>query len=96
MDEIRVTGGRALRGSVVIQGSKNAALPMMAASLLHRGVSVLRGCPRITDVYCMEAILRELGAKTWWNGKNLYLDCTKADRTELSEKNTEKRDTAHI
>ena len=90
MDEIRVTGGRALRGSVVIQGSKNAALPMMAASLLHRGISVLRGCPRITDVYCMEAILRELGAKTWWNGKNLYLDCTKADRTELSEKNTEK------
>ena len=57
LDEIQITGGRALEGSVIVQGSKNAALPMMAASLLHRGVSVLRGCPRITDVYCMEEIL---------------------------------------
>jgi len=83
MDEIRVTGGKALQGSVSVQGSKNAALPMMAASLLHRGVSVLRGCPKIADVYCMEEILNELGALTWWNGSDLYLDCSRADRTEV-------------
>ena len=63
MDEIQITGGRALEGSVIVQGSKNSALPMMAASLLHRGVSVLRGCPRITDVYCMEEILKKLGGR---------------------------------
>ena len=85
MDSIRVTGGRPLDGTVSIQGSKNAALPMMAASLLHRGVSVLKGCPRIADVLCMEGILGEMGAVTWWEGHDLYLDCTKADKTEISE-----------
>ena len=46
-DRIYIEGGHQLKGSIRIQGSKNAALPMMAASLLHRGVSVLsadRGC----------------------------------------------------
>ncbi len=84
LDEIRITGGVPLYGTVQVQGSKNAALPMMAASLLHRGVSVLRGCPRIADVFCMEEILQALGAVTWWNGHDLYLDCTEADGTEIS------------
>ena len=47
MDKIRITGGKPLQGTISIQGSKNSALPMMAASLLHRGVSVLKGCPAI-------------------------------------------------
>lgn len=84
LDSIRIKGGSSLCGSVSIQGSKNAALPMMAASLLHRGVSVLKGCPRILDVFCMEQILRELGAITWWEGHDLYMDCTNADKTEVS------------
>lgn len=84
MDNLRIVGGRPLYGSVSVQGSKNAALPMMAASLLHRGVSVLKGCPRIADVFCMEQILEELGAVTWWQGHDLYLDCTKADKAEVS------------
>lgn len=48
---------------------------MMAASLLHRGVSVLKGCPRIADVFCMEEILQKLGAVTWWEDHDLYMDC---------------------
>lgn len=84
MDNIHIVGGRPLYGSVSVQGSKNAALPMMAASLLHRGVSVLKGCPRISDVFYMEQILKELGAVTWWQGHDLYLDCTKADKLEVS------------
>ena len=64
LEEIRVRGGTPLCGSITIQGSKNAALPVMAASLLHRGVSVLRKCPRITDVFCMEEILKSLGSRT--------------------------------
>ena len=60
IDEIIVTGGRPLHGSVRIQGSKNAALPVMAAALLSTGTSVLRGCPRISDVYLMEKILKYL------------------------------------
>lgn len=62
---------------------------MMAASLLHRGISVLKGCPRIADVFCMEEILKNLGAVTWWEDHDLYLDCTAADRTEISAGYTE-------
>lgn len=80
MDKIRITGGKPLQGTISIQGSKNSALPMMAASLLHRGVSVLKGCPDIADVYCMEDILRSLGALTWWEKIPFIL--TAAERTE--------------
>lgn len=75
--EIRIIGGRPLAGSVSIQGSKNAVLPMMAAALLHEGTTVLHNCPRIADVFCMEEILRELGADTFWEDHSLYLDCSK-------------------
>ena len=79
-DRIYIEGGHQLKGSIRIQGSKNAALPMMAASLLHRGVSVLKGCPRIADVFCMEEILQNLGAVTWWENHDLYMDCENADK----------------
>lgn len=82
-DEIVVTGGKPLNGTIKIQGSKNAALPIMAAALLSEGISVLRGCPRIADVFLMEKILRELGAVTWWQGHDLYLDCSQADGTVI-------------
>ena len=85
MDEIHVMGKCSLSGEIFIQGSKNAALPMMAASLMHRGLSVLKGCPRISDVFCMEEVLKSLGAVTWWEDHDLYLDCSDADGTEIPE-----------
>ena len=78
-----MTGKASLSGEIFIQGSKNAALPMIAASLMHRGLSILRGCPRISDVFCMEEILKSLGAVTWWDDHDLYLDCSCADGTEI-------------
>lgn len=85
MDVVRITGGKMLRGKVCVQGSKNAALPMIAAALLHKGISVLRGCPKLTDVFYMEKILHALGAVTWWEREDLYLDCTYADKTVIPE-----------
>ena len=64
MKGIRVVGGIPLNGEVRIQGSKNAALPLMAAALLNKGTTILYGCPKIADVFAMEEILRLLGAKT--------------------------------
>lgn len=90
MDKIRIAGGIPLHGSIRIQGSKNAALPMMAAALLCPGISVLRNCPKIADVFCMEEILRTLGADLWWQEHDLYLDCTKVEKTEISGFYTEK------
>ena len=57
----------------------------MAGALLHRGISVLKACPRITDVFYMEEILRALGAETWWEDHDLYLDCTHADGSHVPE-----------
>lgn len=61
MSAILVQGYHSLKGELKIQGSKNAALPMMAAALLHKGTTVLRHVPRIQDVYCMMGILESMG-----------------------------------
>ncbi|MGI6010545.1 MAG: UDP-N-acetylglucosamine 1-carboxyvinyltransferase [Ruminococcus sp.] len=83
MDRIRIEGGKALCGSVYIQGSKNAALPVMAAAVLHKGITVLKNCPRITDVRDMEQILKNLGAETYWEDHTLTLDCRNIVRTNV-------------
>jgi len=58
-----IEGGRRLAGVVSAPGAKNAALPIMAASILAEGDVVLHGVPRITDVDVMAAILESLGAR---------------------------------
>ena len=60
MSVIQVCGLTPLKGEISIQGSKNAVLPMMAAALLHRGVTVLTNVPVIRDVACMLDILERL------------------------------------
>ncbi len=70
-------GNGPLEGEVKVQGSKNAALPMMAAAVLHEGVTVLHNCPRIADVFEMEVILQSLGVKTAWKDHTLTMDCKK-------------------
>ncbi|HZZ65139.1 MAG TPA: UDP-N-acetylglucosamine 1-carboxyvinyltransferase [Candidatus Baltobacteraceae bacterium] len=60
---LRVRGGFQLEGSVNTQGAKNAALPIMAASLLAKGKVTLRRVPHITDVSVMWSLLEALGAR---------------------------------
>ncbi len=61
MEYFVIRGGTALEGTVEISGSKNAALPVMAACLMADGPSVLHAVPRLTDTQCMSTLLRELG-----------------------------------
>ena len=63
MQKFIITGGRRLSGELTLQGSKNSALPIMAATLLGEGESVLRNCPALTDVYSASRILTYLGSK---------------------------------
>lgn len=86
MDGIKITGKIPLKGEVKIQGSKNAALPMMAAALLNKGVTVLHGCPRIADVFVMEEILKKLGVKACWEGHTLVLDAEQVTGYEVDRK----------
>ncbi len=62
----RITGGRPLHGSVAASGSKNAALPMMAASILADGPVRLQGVPRLADVETLSLVLRDLGMEVGW------------------------------
>jgi len=68
MEEIVIQGGRPLRGAVRVNGAKNAALPIMAASLLTEGETILHGAPRLRDVETIAGILRSLGVEVDWIG----------------------------
>ena len=61
MDRIVVRGGRPLSGSLAISGAKNAALPLLAASLLSDSTLVLENVPRVVDIASMGNLLVELG-----------------------------------
>jgi UDP-N-acetylglucosamine 1-carboxyvinyltransferase len=66
-----VRGGRALRGSVRPAGNKNAALPILASTVLADGPMELDNIPRIRDVETMLELLVDLGASAEWIGPNL-------------------------
>jgi UDP-N-acetylglucosamine 1-carboxyvinyltransferase len=65
-----VRGGRPLRGTVRPAGNKNAALPILAATVLADGAVELDNIPRIRDVETMLAVLLDLGAQAEWTGPN--------------------------
>src|ERR1700737_196038 len=67
---LRVRGGHRLSGEVATHGAKNAALPIMAASLLAKGTVTLHRIPRITDVSVMWSLLEALGARLALEGRN--------------------------
>ncbi len=61
MDQFLINGGQRLRGSLTVNGSKNAALPIMAASILTEGETVLKGVPNLDDVQTLCHLLKQLG-----------------------------------
>jgi len=74
-EKLIISGGNRLQGTVRIDGAKNSALSIMAATLLTKDVCILRNVPRLTDVDTMAAVIRKLGIKVEWKGDNtLYID----------------------
>jgi UDP-N-acetylglucosamine 1-carboxyvinyltransferase len=61
MDSLVIEGGARLRGSIKVNGSKNAALPIMAGALLANGPSYLKEVPNLSDINHQITLLRELG-----------------------------------
>uniref|UniRef100_UPI0040571A0D UDP-N-acetylglucosamine 1-carboxyvinyltransferase n=1 Tax=Acetatifactor sp. TaxID=1872090 RepID=UPI0040571A0D len=74
MGSIHVQGGVALQGKVRIQGSKNAVLPILAATLLTKETSCIYNCPRIADVHRMVSLLRSLGVKVCWEENGIRVN----------------------
>jgi UDP-N-acetylglucosamine 1-carboxyvinyltransferase len=82
MDKLRITGGRPLQGTVPISGSKNAALAVMAATLLVSGVHRLRNVPRLRDTRTFAKVLELLGAKVGFDGNLCSIDSTGVNSVE--------------
>ncbi|MBN1514001.1 MAG: UDP-N-acetylglucosamine 1-carboxyvinyltransferase [Phycisphaerae bacterium] len=68
MDCLEITGGARLRGAIEINGSKNAALPILAATIFCEGETILRRVPDLADVRQMIRILEKLGLSFEWLG----------------------------
>lgn len=81
-----IQGGQRLTGAVAISGSKNAVLPMMAASVLTDQPCLLEGAPVLRDVAVMGEILRRLGAQVEWEkAGNLRLEAKSLATWEIRE-----------
>lgn len=74
MSKYIINGGRKLRGTVCVQGAKNAVLPLFAAALLTDERVVIHNCPDLTDVSNMARILNSLGAETERRGDSVTID----------------------
>lgn len=78
-----VDGGRSLSGEVRLQGAKNSALPILAASLLCRGECVLHNCPVLSDVEASLAILRYIGCIARREGGTVIVNTGSVTRFDI-------------
>jgi UDP-N-acetylglucosamine 1-carboxyvinyltransferase len=81
---LRITGGAQLAGSVCVSGSKNAALPEMAAALLTTDRVTLHNVPKVSDTAVMADIVRELGGRSEGEG-TVILDTGAAVRSDVPD-----------
>jgi len=82
MDALVISGGRPINGRVTISGAKNAALPVMAATLLAPGVHRLRNCPQLLDTRTFGKVLEVLGAKVSFTRDECVIDTTNVHSVE--------------
>jgi UDP-N-acetylglucosamine 1-carboxyvinyltransferase len=85
----RIQGGHKLRGSIEVKTSKNAAMGLMAASLLNRGTTTLRRMPRIEEVNRMTEVLASLGVAVRWLPNSNDLEIKPPAKLRLGEINAE-------
>jgi len=76
MDKIIIKGGERLIGEVEVSGSKNATLPIFAASLLAEGSNLFHNVPRLKDVETIVKVLKNLGAEASEEGGTYRIDAT--------------------
>jgi UDP-N-acetylglucosamine 1-carboxyvinyltransferase len=73
MKKIVIDGGTKLRGSIIISGSKNASLPILASSILFNNKITLKNVPRVRDIFTMIKLLETLGKKISFNKNQLEI-----------------------
>lgn len=85
MSSYIIEGGKRLQGETFVSGSKNASLPIMAASVLNRGITKLYNVPNIHDTQMMIEILKSLGCKVKKNQNKIIIDSTNINKFEIPE-----------
>ena len=85
MSILRIKGGKSLAGTVRVHGAKNSVLPIIAASILCAGETVIHNCPDLTDVHAAMKILRHLGCSAAMRGCSLYINTKTLDRTDIPD-----------
>lgn len=83
LEQIIVTGGNSLQGTVTISGAKNAVLPIIAASLLAEGKTTLYDIPNLADVNIISQLMREIGVEVSNNKEGIVnIDASNIDNWE--------------
>ncbi len=77
MEKLVIKGGNQLKGALRISSSKNAAMPLMAATLLASGVTTLRNIPRLRDIATLSHVLRIAGAGVSLEDHTMQVDTTR-------------------
>lgn len=85
MSKYIIHGGKRLEGELHIDASKNAVLPIIAATILSGNITYLYNCPGIQDVEIMIEILQQLGCKIKWDNKTLIIDTSTIQSYDISE-----------
>ncbi len=80
---IEICGGKKLDGEVCVQGSKNAVLPILAASLLNESESIIHNCPDLKDVRIALDIINHLGGQTAYGEHTAVINTTDVFREEI-------------
>ncbi len=85
MSEYIIKGGKKVSGEVTISGSKNASLPIIAATILNGGKTTLYNVPNIHDTKMMFEILKEIGGKVTKKNNKVIIDTSKINKYEIPE-----------
>jgi UDP-N-acetylglucosamine 1-carboxyvinyltransferase len=85
LERFVIEGGKPLSGSVRVQGSKNATLPILAATVLAEGIHQIENVPGLTDIFAMCKILESLGAEIVRERSTLYVDTRNMERHCIPE-----------
>ena len=86
MERLVIDGGIPLYGKIDLQGSKNSALPILAATAAVDGISVLHDCPDLSDVSAAVKILEHIGCKVSREGHTVIVDSRNANGCDIPEK----------
>lgn len=83
MSTLIVNGGRTLDGTVSVHGSKNSVLPILAATIINSGVSVIHNCPKLRDVDAAIEILKYTGCRVTFEDDTVTVDSSQAANCEI-------------